>query len=128
MSTDGYQPTNDLPEEPPNAPDFSATSAGDPSCCAELHRKVDRILDLLEDRKAKREPADGVYRVTHSPAGEAVAYWQQKQVEAQSAAGDTDVISLMPAIVERLAQATREIRIPDLEHVATFQRPNQEKH
>lgn len=92
-----------------------------PDLCCTHGERIDRILDLLEGRKAKREPKDGAYRVKRSPAGEAMAYWQQKQIEAQRATGDADE-SLMPAVVERLAQATLEIRVPDLRHAATFQR------
>lgn len=92
-----------------------------PELCCTHGAKLDRILNLLEDRKAKRQATDGAYRVTRSPAGEAMAYWQQKQIEVQRAAGHSNE-SLMPAVIERLSQAVH--KVPDLRHAATFQRPN----
>ncbi|GAA2159291.1 MULTISPECIES: hypothetical protein [Glycomyces] len=59
-----------------------------PECCAELHRKVDRVLDLLEERQTKRKPADGAYRVTIPPASRAWEYWEQRQIAEEWAADE----------------------------------------
>jgi hypothetical protein len=87
-------------EEPMNQPDY-------PTCCAELHRKVDRILELLEERQAKREPADGVYRVTIPPASRAWARAEAQQCEARRAAGHPDD-NLLADVTERLRVAVKE--------------------
>jgi hypothetical protein len=57
-------------------------------CHAETLAKLNRILELLEDRKAKREPADGVYRVTIPPASRAQEYWEQRQIAEEWAADE----------------------------------------
>lgn len=86
-----------------------------PDLCCMHGERIDRILDLLEDRKAKREPKDGVYRVTVPPASRAQMRAEAQQIEAQSAAGTYDH-DLMPAVVERLAQAARGINLDPKDH------------
>jgi hypothetical protein len=45
-----------------------------------IEAKLDRITDLLEHREAKRQPADGVYRVRIPESSRIAEYWVQRQI------------------------------------------------
>lgn len=64
-----------------------------PELCCTHGAKLDQILELLEDRKAKREPADGVYRVRIPESSRVAAYWVQRQIDEQRAADERDANS-----------------------------------
>lgn len=71
-----------------------------PDLCCTHGERIDRILELLEDRKAKREPKDGVYRVRVPESSRAWAYWEQRQIDEER------------AYDERVANADSEPEIP----------------
>jgi len=85
-------------------------------CCehgAQILERLDRITDLLDARKAQREPADGVYTVTIPPASRAQAYWEARMVEEQRKADERDgtaTTSITPGLAEKLQQAADTAR------------------
>lgn len=57
-------------------------------CHEQVLARLDRILELLEDRRKKAAPADGVYQVTIPPASRVQEYWEQRQIAEQWAADE----------------------------------------
>lgn len=60
----------------------------EPTQLDRIETKLDRILELLEDRKAKRQPADGVYRVRIPESSRIAEYWVQRQIAEEWAADE----------------------------------------
>jgi hypothetical protein len=63
-------------------------SSEEPTQLDRIEAKLDRIIDLLEYREAKRQPADGIYRVRIPESSRIAEYWVQRQIAEEWAADE----------------------------------------